>query len=45
MMSLRSLETKHLIHKGFKKENVKNPFIFEMSEKTSFSLSKDDYVS
>lgn len=45
MMSLRSLETKHLIHKGFKKENVKNPFIFEMSEKNSFSLGKDDYVS
>lgn len=43
MMSMKSIETKHLIHKGFKSENIKNPFIFEMAEKNNFSLSKADY--
>lgn len=38
MMSLQSYETKHLINKGFKDENVKNPFIYEMANKNSFSL-------
>ena len=38
MMSLQSVETKHLINKGFKTENVKNPFIYEMANKNSFSL-------
>ena len=36
MMSLRSMETKHLIFKGFKEENIKNPFIYEMAQKNSF---------
>ena len=45
MMSLKSLETKHLIHKGFKEENIKNPFIYYMSEKNAFSLGKADYKS
>lgn len=44
-MSMRSLETKHLIHKGFKEENIKNPFIYYMSEKNAFSLGKADYKS
>ena len=45
MMSMTSLETKHLIHKGFKASNVKNPFIFEMANKNSYSLNKGDYQS
>jgi len=45
MMSLRSLETRYLITKGFKKENIKNPFIDYMLDKNSFPLSKADYVS
>jgi len=44
-MSLRSLETRYLITKGFKKENIKNPFIDYMLDKNSFPLSKADYVS
>ena len=36
MMSMTSIETKHLIHKGFK--DVKNPFFYYMKEKNSFSL-------
>ena len=36
MMSLLSIETKHIIHKGFKQ--VQNPFFFYMKEKNSFSL-------
>ena len=27
MMSLRSIETKHIMQKGFKEENIKNPFM------------------
>ena len=38
MMSLLSLETKHLINKGFKEENIKNPFITYLAEKNKFSL-------
>ena len=45
MMSLRSKETKHLIWKGFQYGNIRNPFIFEMSEKNNFSLNKPDYKS
>ena len=45
MMSMTSIETKHLIHKGFKEKNVKNPFIFEMANKNSYSLNKGDYQS
>ena len=45
MMSLRSFETRYLITKGFKKNNIKNPFIDYMLDKNSFPLSKADYVS
>ena len=45
MMSLHSFETRYLITKGFKKENIKNPFIDYMIEKNSFPLSKSDYAS
>lgn len=38
MQSLQSIETKHLILKGFKEQNVKNPFIYGMSKKNAFSL-------
>ena len=44
-MSLRSFETRYLITKGFKKENIKNPFIDYMIEKNGFPLSKADYIS
>ena len=40
-----SIETKHLIHKGFKEKNIRNPFIFSITEKNSYSLSKGDYES
>lgn len=43
MMSMTSIETKSLIFEGFKDKNITNPFIFEMSEKNSFSLNKADY--
>jgi single-stranded-DNA-specific exonuclease len=36
MMSLKSPETRYLITKGFKKENIKNPFIDYMIDKNSF---------
>ena len=36
MMSLRSLETKHLINTGLK--NIHNPFIAYMADRNSFSL-------
>ncbi len=45
MMSLRSFETRRLITRGFKKENIKNPFIEYMIDKNSFPLSKPDYKS
>ena len=38
MMSLRELETKHLITKGFKDENIHNPFIRGMADKNAFTL-------
>jgi len=38
MMSMLSIETKHLINKGFREENVKNPFISYMADKNSYSL-------
>lgn len=38
MMSLQSIETKHLILKGFKEENLNNPFIYGMAQKNSYSL-------
>ena len=44
-MSLRSFETRYLITKGFKKQNIKNPFIDYMLDKNSFPLSKADYIS
>ena len=45
MMSLKSKETRYLITKGFKKENINNPFIDYMLDKNSFPLSKSEYVS
>ena len=45
MMSLHSFETRYLISKGFRKENIKNPFIDYMLDKNSFPLSKTDYIS
>lgn len=45
MMSLKSTETRYLITKGFKTENIKNPFISYMIDKNSFPLSKADYIS
>ena len=44
-MSLKSMETRYLISKGFKFENIKNPFISYMIDKNSFPLSKADYIS
>lgn len=38
MMSLTSIETKHLINKGFEPENIHNPYIYEMWQKNSFKL-------
>lgn len=38
MMSMLSIETKHLINKGFQPENIKNPFIFEMWQKNKFKI-------
>lgn len=38
MMSLKSYETKHLINKGFKTENIHNPFIYYMWQKNKFKL-------
>jgi single-stranded-DNA-specific exonuclease len=38
MMSLQSIETKHLIQKGFEPDNIKNPFIYGMWEKNKFKL-------
>lgn len=38
MMSMTSIETKHLITKGFQSENIKNPFIAYMADKNSYSL-------
>ena len=38
MMSLTSIETKHLINKGFEPENIKNPYIYKMWQKNHFKL-------
>lgn len=38
MMSLLSIETKHLIIKGFKPENIHNPFIDAIAERNAFSI-------
>ena len=40
MMSLRSIETKHLIFKGFEPQNIHNPFISAMMDKQEYSMSK-----
>jgi single-stranded-DNA-specific exonuclease len=40
MQSLKSLETKHLINKGFEPENIKNPFIYFIWQKNQFKLGK-----
>lgn len=37
MMSMTSIETKHLINKGF--QNVKNPFFFNLAQKNSYSMN------
>ena len=37
-MSLKSIETKHIITKGFRNENIKNPFIYGMASKNAYSL-------
>ena len=42
MMDTRSIETKHIINKGFKQENLKNPFIYEMANKNHFKLGAGD---
>jgi single-stranded-DNA-specific exonuclease len=41
MMSMLSIETKHLINKGFKPECIKNPFIYEMWQKNKFKLGEN----
>lgn len=38
MMSLKEIETKHLINKGFEPDNVVNPFIYGMWCKNSYKL-------
>lgn len=40
MMSLTSIETKHLILKGFEPEAVHNPYIYEMWQKNKFKLGE-----
>lgn len=40
MQSLLSLETKHLINKGFDPENIHNPFIYNMWQKNKFKLGE-----
>ena len=38
MQSMLSFETKHLIQKGFKNENLKNPFMDGIARKNAYSL-------
>lgn len=38
MMSMKSIETKHLINKGFSEEAIQNPFIYGIADKNSYSL-------
>ena len=40
MMSLTSIETKHLIMKGFEPENIHNSYIYEMWQKNKFKLGE-----
>lgn len=40
MMSLTSLETKHLINKGFEPDNIHNPFIYSIWQKNQFKLGE-----
>ena len=40
MMSLTSIETKHLITKGFEPNNIHNPYIYEMWQKNKFKLGE-----
>ena len=39
-MSLTSIETKHLIMKGFEPNNIHNPYIYEMWQKNKFKLGE-----
>ena len=39
MMSMKSIETKHLINKGF--EQVQNPFFSAMAEKNAYSMNNE----
>lgn len=41
MMSMTSFETRHLITKGFKNENIQNPFIVYIADRNSYSLGKN----
>jgi single-stranded-DNA-specific exonuclease len=41
MMSLKSIETKHLINKGLEKARVRNPFFYGLSEKNSYSIGSE----
>lgn len=45
MMSMISLETKELIFKGMRYENIHNPLIAGVIEKNGFSMGKADYVA
>ncbi len=38
MMSLLSIETKHLVNKGLQYANIVNPFIYYMAQKNAYSL-------
>ena len=40
VMSLTSIETKHLINKGFEPDNIHNPYIYEMWQKNKFKLGE-----
>lgn len=42
MMSMQSFETKHLINKGFKTHNLKNPFVYGMAKHNRYSLGEGD---
>lgn len=40
MMSMLSIETKHIINKGFEPTNIKNPFIYNMWKKNEYKLGQ-----
>lgn len=40
MMSLTSIETKHIIMRGFEPDNIHNPYIYEMWQKNKFKLGE-----